>query len=146
MAEYLEAPQVETVAQKVLSDHSERAVLDDCEGANIKYLFKVADKSKHWGQCNRATGKWSFLTGFDFVIEIFKSAWDNLSDRQQEALVYHELRHIKKRLVEKDGEMLVKWSTYDHELQFFFDELSFYGAWHGQYEELVNICQGIAQE
>jgi len=147
MAEYLDAPEVETVAQNVLSHHWQRGMLTDCEGANIKYLFKSAEKSKHWGVCYRAVGKWKFLTDYDFVIEIWREAWDTLSALQKEALLYHELRHVKKKLVQKDNETVVKWSTYDHELQFFYDEITAYGLWNKGLEDLYEeICIAVGKE
>jgi len=135
---YADAPEVEQIAAKLIEKYPE---LHECQEAKVKYLFKVANKSDRMGNCGLATGKWKYLTDYDYVIEMWDKSWDGLSVHQREALTYHELRHIKKTVKEKDGEITVKWKTYKHTYELFLRELLHYGAWSPHYQELFDAIK-----
>ncbi len=132
MAEYIDSPEVESLARKVIVEYE--VDLHDCQdGAKIKYLFKVSEKSHYAGRCNKATGKWKYLTGMDYVVEIWQPFWNLANENQRQALLYHELRHVKK-VITKDGE--VKWGVLKHDVELFINEIKFFGYWH---QDLVGL-------
>ena len=137
---YTDAPEVENIATRLIEKYPE---LEECQDAKVKYIFKVSKKSDKWGSCAIASGKWKYLTDYDFVIEMWAGVWSDLTDHQREALTYHELRHIMKVLKIKDDEVIVKWRTRKHPYEFFLREFIHYGPWTDQYKELFEILRGL---
>jgi len=131
---YTDAP-IEEMANKLIEKYEE---LEDCFDAKIKYLFKESAKSAYIGKCSKATGKWRFLTGdLDYVVEVWKPYWTVASDKQKEALLYHELRHIEKKIKENDdGEETVMWKVRKHHEEIFADEILYFGYWN---DGLLNL-------
>jgi len=103
---YVDAPEVEALAKKLIKKFQ----LSDAEEAVIKFLFYKAEKSSFFGKCSRTVGKWSYLTGYDYVVEVWKPFWDRSSDQTREALVYHALLHIQKQVTAGK----VKWVVRDY--------------------------------
>ena len=66
--EYFDAP-LEPLVKTLLGKYDELA---HCQTAKIKYLFKSSEHSKYLGKCNKAQKKWRHLTGFHYVIEIWR--------------------------------------------------------------------------
>ena len=128
---YVDAPEVEALAKKLIK----RFRLSDAEEAVIKFLFYKAEKSSFFGKCSRATGKWSYLTGYDYVIEVWKPFWDRSTDQVREALVYHELLHIQKGKV--------KWVVRKHDVEEFLDVVQEYGPWSANLQSLEEILRKI---
>ena len=142
MPEYTDAPEVEEIAQQVIEQYPE---LEDCKFANIKYLFKIADRSREYGKCGRATGKWNYLTNYDYVVEIWDGAWINFNDKQKQALVYHELRHVLRIVVEKETGPEIRWRIREHDIETFLDELTYFGAWNTRLRELVSTVVNLEE-
>jgi Putative phage metallopeptidase len=117
---YSDSPEIEQVAKTIIP------TLGWLEQPKIKYLMLDADKSDCMGKCSRATGKWKHLTGYDYIIEAWRTGWDSCDEHGKEALVYHELLHVTSK-VDKNGE--VKWGIKKHDLEEFFDVARKYGAW-----------------
>jgi predicted metallopeptidase len=138
--EYRDAPEVEEIAQRLITEYVE---LEECEEAKVKYIFKISDKSDKYGTCSLASGKWKFLTDYDYVIEMWEAGWDELSAQQREALTYHELRHIMKVLKIKEDAVEVKWRIRKHTYEFFIREFIHYGPWNAQYKELFETLRGL---
>lgn len=123
-------PEIVAMAQRLIEECDELAVAAD---AKVKYLF-VDRKWNKLGECARATGKWRFLTGFDFVITLNKEAWENMDDQSRRALLHHELSHIEKR----DD----KWVLRRHDIEEFFSTASRFGLW----SESLKIMSQIVGE
>jgi len=132
---YVDAPAVEALAKKLIK----KFALDDAEEAVIKYLFYKAEKSSFFGKCSRATGKWSYLTGYDYVIEVWEPFWNRVSDYAREALVYHELLHIQKQVTAKGK---VKWTVRKHDVEEFLDVVREYGPWSDNLQSLKELLVG----
>jgi hypothetical protein len=130
--EYIVNPEVEEIANKVLPV-VQKAWFDV---PRIVYLVKVADKSRYLGKCSRATGKWAYLVNKDFVVEVFDGFWQEATQTQKEALLYHELLHIT---CEEDDEGEVKWGLKDHDTEEFVDVIKKYGAWNPVLEQIKTI-------
>jgi hypothetical protein len=136
---YLEAPEVEKLAEEVLTKHEEH--LQDCYGAKIKYLFKNTKKSAYSGKCCRTTGFWRTLTNYDFVIWVHRPSWDFSDENSKKALLYHELRHIKKEIDEETDEVI--WGLYKHEAEIFINEIQLYGPWTPAWRKILTTCRGV---
>lgn len=112
--------------------------LSNANGASVKYLFKTGSWSK-WGECNRTTGKWRKLTGFDFVIVLHKDSWMGFTPEQQQALLHHELCHID-RLEDK-------WCLAKHDVEEFLSTFKRYKSWNASLEAfkviLVDVNSGV---
>jgi hypothetical protein len=133
VAEYLDAPDVQAIAIKLIADLN----MVEARDARIKYLFKISDKpQKFAGRCHKADKKWKHLTGIDFVIEVWDSWWAAASPVSREALVYHELLHIGKGET-RTGK--VKWFNVEHPVEAFYEEVRRYGPWSPQLREVNNI-------
>jgi hypothetical protein len=103
----------------------------------IKYLIKISDKSRVNGQISKATGKWQYLTQYDYVLEVWDGFWTTATAIQKEALIYHELYHISFKEDEDTGE--ITWKLKDHEIEEFLDVAKKYGAWNEALKELQFI-------
>jgi hypothetical protein len=142
---YTDAP-IEEMANKLIEKYEE---LEDCFDAKIKFLFKESEKSSYIGKCSKATGKWKFLTGdLDYVVEVWEPFWNVATDKQKEALLYHELRHIEKKIKENDdGEETVTWKVRKHHEEIFADEIEHFGAWNDGLSNLMGafLAQNIGK-
>jgi hypothetical protein len=138
---YSEAPEVAQLAETVI-DELGPDYLPDVYGQPIQihYLFKNSKKSQYLGKCSKATGKWKHMVGKDFIIECWSPWWNSASDNEKQALLYHELRHIK--LEEKEdesGNIEINWKIRKHFVEMFTEEISLFGMWRPEIEEVVKV-------
>jgi len=132
---YTECPECANIAENLFERFPD--VLADASRAKITYLQKLTDKSLFLGKCSRTTGKWSYLTGFDYVIEVWNEWWSTASVQEKEALLFHELSHIQLRTT-NSGE---KWTLRRHPLEEFPMVYKFYGAWSPALQTFESICK-----
>lgn len=130
-AEYADSPEVQELGEEVIKKHS----MIDASQARIKYLFKISEKSRTAGKCYKADKKWNFLTGYDYVVEMWHPWWSDATSFEREALMFHELSHII-RVETKKG---IKWALRDHTIEAFHEEVDLYGAWSPQLQQLKEI-------
>jgi len=127
-------------AQEVEELIKEKNLLtEEISDAKIKYLFNLNENWNKGGQCSLASGKWKFLTDFDYVIVINHHTWNTIDDKQKSALIEHELTHICSITVEKTGEK--KWKLRDHDTEEFVDIVKKYGAWTPALTEFKEALQ-----
>jgi len=126
--EYVEAPDVQALAEKLIEEFG----FVDAGLARIKYLYKISDKSKINGRIGKAGPKWKHITGFDYVMEVWKPFWD-VEPQNRRALVYHELCHVKR----DDTKKGVRWKLFDHPIEAFPDEVRMFGAWSPQLQGML---------
>lgn len=138
MAKYEHAPDVFKMASELMDRFSE---LEDCREAKITFLFRISESAGGYlGKCSLASEKWKHLTGSDYVIDIWKPFWDVVEENRRQALVYHELTHIKRSEKEdKDGRVTVAWKLRKHDIELFIDEVRKFGNWRRELEELKLI-------
>lgn len=138
--EYSTAESVEQIAQGLIPNlHAELGT------ARMLYCF--VDKASVKGGIE-LLGKVKKLSGFnewalekDFVIEVAGNRWNELTPKQQQALVDHLLERCTGEEDEKSGEM--KWMLREPEVQEFATILRRHGAWHPGLVSFVEIAQGI---
>jgi uncharacterized protein YihD (DUF1040 family) len=135
---YAVLPEAETIANRCYPMFKDWPDLP-----KIKFLMKIADKSDTAGQISKATGKWKYLTQYDYVMELWDGFWTTATDFQKEAVVYHELYHIKFK--EDDETAEITWGLKKHDLEEFADVVKKYGAWNDTLKEfkmLLNLDRG----
>lgn len=89
---FADAPDVERIAHKLITEHHKHLA-----DARIKYLgregaWSVGGKIR-WGSAEKCSAKHRHLTGYDFIIVVNIDVWEELDEKQQLALVDHELSH-----------------------------------------------------
>lgn len=110
---------------------------------NIKFLMKVTDKSEFIGQISKVTGKWKFLTEYDYVVEVWNEYWEKASAGQKEAVIYHELCHV---LCEIDDDGNTRWNLKKHDIEEFKAVVQRYGVYRPSIEEFMNCLNPPAEE
>lgn len=116
--EYMEAKIVESVANIVRNRYGDYLSLGE---AKIKYLFFSTKTSTKLGDCDRTTGKWKFLTNYDYVVLVWKEWWETANKRERRALIFHELKHVMA--------LDEKYRTRRHDCELFADEIMLFGPW-----------------
>jgi hypothetical protein len=131
---YTDAPQeIEDLGRKLI----ERFGLREAELARIKYVLKYTTSAvfnSELGYINKATGHWSFLTDFDFVITLWGNWWVAAPAEAQEANLLHQLCHIG--VNPNSG----AWELKKHPIECFPEEIAHYGAWNHPLQDLVAIA------
>lgn len=127
--DYKESDFIEGIARGIINDHHSHL-----RNARIKYLIrrkasKTAGKIT-FGQAIKPGKRYNYLTDCDFIIEIAKTAIDNLTDEGLEALVDHELYHC----IKADE----KYKTTSHDFTGFFANIDRYGFWNKELRNLEN--------
>lgn len=123
--EFLEAPELERMAQTIIRQHAELAFLLDWD---IRCLWKRDGSGKEaMGRCRVLTGELAYFANADWLIWVAADiARDSLfGDHEVEALLFHELLHCK--LKGKEGQE--KPATRGHDFEAFAIEVERYGAW-----------------
>lgn len=120
---FLDAEDLEAMGKMLIQRHG-NGVFKNFDRLSIKYAWKKSG-GKNYGVCERMSGKSAYLSGDSWHYFIWLGA-DNVRDNelteyQVEALVFHELCHI--RLI--DG----KWSIAPHDFEGFGAEIEQYGLW-----------------
>lgn len=111
--------EVENIAKKVLNSLTIHA----------KIAYVASKKNSRWlGKCQLVPAVFKLLTGLDYIIYINAEEWGDLSTRQREALVFHELEHIGWKENAKDPEF-GKWATRRHDIEEFSSVVNKYGRW-----------------
>ena len=136
--EFTPAPDLEQIAQRLMLRHQMKTQMD----CHILYLWRdKGGKSRGkpvYGRCTRPTGLLRHFSEADFVIWL---AADHLreagaTEREVEAVVYHELLHIGE---DEEGEV----KLVDHEFTGFFSELRLYGTTVRDLKPLVRLAQQL---
>jgi hypothetical protein len=124
-SDYLPAHDVETVARDLIERWPELAPLADLD---IRYGWKKeGSKDGEAGYCKKLSPEVRYLTSADFFVWLAADYAREMSQRQLEALVYHELCHAG--LNAKGKPVIVK-----HDVELFYAEVRRYGAWHERLE------------
>lgn len=138
-ADYLPAFDLEAIADALIADSPEFGFLRKYA---IGYLWKRNGATKNQkvtlGQCSKAPPKVRFYAKVTFLIEISANHCRDarLTNRQMEALIYHEISHCFE-VVTKKGD--IKPGIIGHDLEMFFNEYRIYGTWHPMLGEAERV-------
>lgn len=145
MGEFARAPEIEAIADALI--HAHRALFDHLLDAKVRYLWKAkggksAGKDR-LGACQKPSGLLAFFSGDDFVIWL---GLDNclahrLTNRQVEALVFHELLHTNATEDPDTGEIIL--GINPHDFEGFNEELRVYGPWSSDLERVTEIARQL---
>ncbi|HED05454.1 MAG TPA: hypothetical protein ENI61_02075 [Ignavibacteria bacterium] len=110
--------------------------------AEIRYIFRnrAAKRSgvKVSGNVYKMSGKYKFLTGFDFIVEIALDVWNDLAPNQRIALVDHLLTRCVCIENETTGDF--KWKVIPPAIQEFPEVAERNGQWN---EGLVDMEKAL---
>jgi len=98
----------------------------------IKFLL-ISGRISYAGRVLKTSPLLKFLTGNDLVVLINKDVWDSLPQDGKEALVFHELCHIK---VVGDKVSLAK-----HDVEEFVKVIERYGPWTDTLKTIEEILK-----
>lgn len=140
--DFQEAPDLKEIGDELIERYDEferlRWAMRD-EGVTILYLWrkkasKNADRVKA-GTLQKSAGLIKFLSHSRYVVQIAADANFGATNLQMEALVYHELYHIKMevKIVGKgeDAVSVPDPKVRAHDLEMFLPEVERYGLWRG---------------
>lgn len=118
----------------ILREKMERHM--ELEGLRIAYLWQEEMKRAGrvvLGKASVANKKVKHFAEVDFVIEVSRSEWENLTTLQRVALIDHELMHCTVNLKGKA-------KTRGHDLEEFRDIVKDYGLWQPDVEAFAKIA------
>ncbi len=78
----------------------------------------------------------------DFIMVLDRKWWEEATDREREALIFHELAHAG-QAKDRDGEPrfnddgLPVWCILEHDVTAFHSEVRRYGAWHADLQTFL---------
>ena len=124
---YIESPYLEKLAMEIIEARFKWPKMPI-----IKFLFLKTMKSNYNAKCSKAGGKWKYLTNADYVIEVWEDSWENMDDYVREALLYHELLHIRpvERLNRDTNVVEIVWRIASHDVEEFLLTVQEYGIWN----------------
>lgn len=128
------------LAEKLMASYNKNAL-----DANIGFRFRSKCAKRGGKTVLARTMKQSdsariFNGELDFVIEIGDDGWQMLDDTQREALLLHEILHIKAEVNEEDGGT-VEFGMNDHDVAEFRKIIEVYGFWMPDLEELAKTVE-----
>lgn len=145
-ATFTEAPEVQEIATRLISEVSEHGHLAE---AKIAYLFREA---KTWrskgkvtlGRAKKLAGDTRFLArDVDFTITINAEIWRDLTPAQRVALVDHELSHCG---YEYDAKGRRKWTIEDHDVNEFSGVIRRHGLWMEDVKAFAKAVREVQQQ
>lgn len=142
--EFKDAPELGAVAAALI-EHAEELGDLAAYPPMIRYMWRSkAKKSKGatmFGNCAKVSGLTKYFGLTDWVLEIAADLLREMkaTNFQVEALIFHELKHIK---VTIDDEGQPSYAYVREEYSAFADEIKRYGAWHG---EIERVAESFAQ-
>ena len=111
--------------------------------AKIISLFVLAKKCDFSGKMEKTTGVWKYLSEYNYVMLLHKPVYMDLTENQQNALVFHELMHIKSR---EDKDDNVHWSVKNHDVEEFICVVKKHGLWSPQLKVLGSFIEDKEEE
>ena len=117
--------EVKAIAEKILNETTIHA----------KIAYVASHKQAKWlGKCQVVPAIFKLLTDYDYIIYVNVEGYEELSYKQKEALIFHELEHIAWKQNIKDPEV-GKWVIRRHDMEEFNSVVQKYGRWLGDVDE-----------
>lgn len=117
--EYVEAPLLEQLARKLIVEHKHLTGLMATLAFDVRFYWKRKGGA-HQGKCLRPTGLLRELSDSTFIVWLAADHCQGWTNRQVEALLYHELCHAG---IDEQG----RTSIIKHDVQAFSSEVAYYG-------------------
>lgn len=142
MAEFREAPEVDEVGLDIMVRYHKHLV-----EAKIRYLYRLGKwESKGriiLGKAAKTSDREKYLTGTDFVITINFGAWQDLTPKEREALIDHELSHCEYDGTDERGER--RWMIVPHDVEDFAHVVGRHGLWQPDLRRLAKAANEYRQ-
>lgn len=110
--------------------------------ADIAFLMKLKHTLKNGaivlGTCSKQSDKNKLLHGWDYIIEISWDMWAFFDDNQREALLFHELCHIRS---EDDA-----WKIRPHNVEEFSAVIEIYGLWKPDLKDFAEAIRKAEED
>jgi hypothetical protein len=138
--EYLPDDELDHLAAMVIDLHANE--LMGADAPEVKFLWKAEGGSSGGrstlGKCKKTSGLERFYAGCDFIIWLAADHCRarSFGQRELEALLFHELKHIGVEVTEK-GE--TKYVIVPHDLEVFLAEIQAYGLWSADIKRLAQL-------
>jgi hypothetical protein len=133
-SDFRDAPELAEIGAMLIDRHAELFDHINQYGIIVKYLWKQKGGAKAGnptlGKCAKLSGATRYFAESDFLIWLAADHHTTFSatNRQVEAVIFHELKHVGAEIDEDTGE-LKGFTTVGHELEIFKDEIDVYGLW-----------------
>ena len=111
--------------------------------AKIISLFVLVKKCDFSGKMEKTSGVWKYLSDFNYVLLLHKDTWVELSEHQKNALVFHELMHIRSK---EDKDKNVHWGVKKHDIELFICVVKKFGSWSPQLKVLESLMGDTEEE
>jgi len=132
---YVESKELDRLAQKVLKSNKS---LDANKGCRIKFLIRKSGSSPYLGVCKKTSPLVKFLTGYDYIIEVWEGFWNKSNKKQKKALLLHELLHIQASVDSKGNQ---RWKIRKHDVEEFLKVIKKYGGWLSDRKEFLKLLK-----
>jgi predicted metallopeptidase len=107
--EFIEDPDLITLANKVITSNK----LDYLNQVKIRYVLVDSYISKTCiAKCVRASKELKYFAKIDYIIEISKDIWDNVTDEIKNLIMLHEHLHILLK-TNKNGDLCTNLMQHD---------------------------------
>jgi len=107
------------------------------DAAAIAYLFRAKHAETNGkiklGACKKQSPTEKLLHGWDYIIEIAWDMWAFFTERQREALLFHELCHV-----ERFDDV---WKIRSHNVEEFTPVIQVYGLWKPDLESFAAVIR-----
>ena len=141
--EYGPAESVEEIAKRLIPTYH-----PEIASARIVYIFvdKASKKSGKLvpGKARRVSGALEYLLEQDFIVEVALECWNEMGEKQRNALVDHLLESCTGIEDEQNGEM--KWAMREADVREFTSILNRHGAWTDELSGMVEVAQRLNLE
>jgi hypothetical protein len=131
VSEFLDGDVVEEVSNELIESIPE---INFIKPARIKYLLVNKEKLSYMGKITRPTGIWKYLTGYDYVMQVWAPLVDLPDKKMLRATVLHELAHIDLRETKSGDE----WSLKDHDIQELMIVTKYFGLYNDSLKTMFN--------
>jgi len=137
IAPFVHAPELKELAQQVMTDYDEfrdlRVALEE-RALTIRYVWETKPfdpakdelKTHTIAKVTKANDLWACLAETDLALQFREWFWRPLNDRQKEAIVWHELRHI--RILTDEGGAFAGIKLREHDVEEFAGVMRHFGA------------------
>lgn len=142
---WAEARPVQKLANHLINQHHSHLAT-----VEIRYFFyskEIMQGDKQlWGRARKITGLNAVLANSDttedkqfFVIEIWRTMWDRMTEKQRAALVDHELEHC---WVDENDKLAIA----KHDVEEFTNVIRRHGLWRADVQSFVEAANGLGQQ
>lgn len=150
--DFLDAPELREIGDRLIKSGPLTSYDDGKLRIDYRWKHKggMSGGNAIGGKCVKLSGPAKhYADGAHFLVWLAADHCEveGFSDRQIEALVYHELLHIERVETDEEdleGQPIIKYRTRGHDFEGFYSELEQYGMWNRVYQRLDEVVRQMA--